>query len=180
MKLRRWLPEPLELRTATHEIGGTLLTLVYVGPNPQGFRVFHADGQYVRGTRQARPVIPTATMSLLRRGRVMDRWIVSVSGPAVLALSMPDRAERLAAPPTSMVRGRLILGPVPSALGHLVRELVQTDRPRVPLRLKAGELRVLPPIAADEEARQHQDNRKTGQQQPRGDVAVQARGIRIW
>ena len=45
-KLRRWLAEPISLLSATHEVDGHSLVLVYVGPTPLGFAVFQADGQY--------------------------------------------------------------------------------------------------------------------------------------
>jgi hypothetical protein len=49
-KLLRYLPEPLEIRCAQHRINGQLLVLFYVGPNPDGFCIFKADGNYPGGT----------------------------------------------------------------------------------------------------------------------------------
>ncbi|HZE69308.1 MAG TPA: hypothetical protein VE135_07305 [Pyrinomonadaceae bacterium] len=49
-KLLRYLPEPLEVRCAQHSISGQLLVLFYVGPNPDGFCIFKADGNYPGGT----------------------------------------------------------------------------------------------------------------------------------
>ena len=47
-KLRKWLPEPLELLAGAHEINGDLFVLIYVGPSLDGFAVFQADGQSVK------------------------------------------------------------------------------------------------------------------------------------
>jgi len=51
-KLRKWLPEPLDLLAAAHEIDGSKVVLIYVGANPDGFAVFQADGQYVVGSKE--------------------------------------------------------------------------------------------------------------------------------
>ena len=51
-KLRKWIPEEVDLMSAVHEIDGSRIVLVYVGPNRQGLAVFSADGQYVVGDRQ--------------------------------------------------------------------------------------------------------------------------------
>lgn len=51
-KLRKWIPEPLILLSAAHDVDGALMVLVCVGPSPQGFAVFTADGQYTVGGRQ--------------------------------------------------------------------------------------------------------------------------------
>jgi hypothetical protein len=46
-KLRKWIPEPLALLTARHDVPGGSMVLLYVGPNPRGFAIFQADGQYI-------------------------------------------------------------------------------------------------------------------------------------
>lgn len=46
-KLLKYLPEPLLILSAVHQIGAARLALVWVGPNPKGFAVFKADGTYV-------------------------------------------------------------------------------------------------------------------------------------
>jgi hypothetical protein len=45
-KLRRYLPESVEVRTAAHQIDGEMVIVVYVAPHPDGFVVFDADGAY--------------------------------------------------------------------------------------------------------------------------------------
>ena len=51
-KLRKWIPEPLDLATAVHEHNGNQLAVVYVGPNAKGCCIFAADGQYGVGKQQ--------------------------------------------------------------------------------------------------------------------------------
>jgi hypothetical protein len=47
-KLRKYLPEPLELRTRIVERDGHKVILISVGPHPSGFAIFQADGTYER------------------------------------------------------------------------------------------------------------------------------------
>jgi len=49
-KLLKYIPEPLSVRCAQHTINGQLLVLIFVEPNPDGFCVFKADGNYPGGT----------------------------------------------------------------------------------------------------------------------------------
>lgn len=63
-KLRKWLPEPLELLAAIHEISGRTLVLLFVGPSPDGWAVFRADGQYESGGR---------SITAFRKGDVFAR-----------------------------------------------------------------------------------------------------------
>jgi hypothetical protein len=44
--LLTWLPESLEIRSQRHEIDGKTVVLIYVAPNPAGYAIFKADGQY--------------------------------------------------------------------------------------------------------------------------------------
>ena len=43
-QLKHWIPEPLYLHTAIHQIDGKWLVLIYVGPRSDGFVVFCGDG----------------------------------------------------------------------------------------------------------------------------------------
>jgi hypothetical protein len=45
-QLRRYLPDPLELRTRVTEHGGHRVALIYIGRHPSGCAIFRADGQY--------------------------------------------------------------------------------------------------------------------------------------
>lgn len=49
--LRRYLPEPLEIRSRVIRRDGHAVALIYVGPHPSGCAVFHTDGQYRRGNQ---------------------------------------------------------------------------------------------------------------------------------
>jgi len=48
-KVRRYLPEPLTLRTARHELDGQRFVLIYVGSHPDGFVILQDDGQAANG-----------------------------------------------------------------------------------------------------------------------------------
>ena len=45
-KLRKWLDEPFEIRTAEHLVDGKLMVLVRVEPNQDGFCIFKENGAY--------------------------------------------------------------------------------------------------------------------------------------
>ena len=51
-KLRKWIPDQVDLMSAVHEIEGSPIVLVFVGANREGLAVFAADGQYVVEGRQ--------------------------------------------------------------------------------------------------------------------------------
>jgi hypothetical protein len=44
--VKKWIPEPFDIRIGRHLIDDRHLVLIYVGPNPDGMCVFAADGQY--------------------------------------------------------------------------------------------------------------------------------------
>ncbi len=50
-KLLKYLPEPLQLRSATHERDGHTVVLIYVGRHPSGCAIFHTIGQYKKKER---------------------------------------------------------------------------------------------------------------------------------
>lgn len=60
-KVKRYLPEPLALRTACHEHDGARFVLVYIGPHPDGFVIVHADGQTQNGPSSAAAKSSSAT-----------------------------------------------------------------------------------------------------------------------
>jgi hypothetical protein len=72
-KLRKWIPEPLELLTARHEVAGSRIVMIYVGPNPQGFAVFQADGQYVDDKGQPRTAFRKGDV-FARHGTASEPW----------------------------------------------------------------------------------------------------------
>lgn len=45
-KLRQYIDEPFDIRTAVHTIDGHRVGLLYVAPRADGFCIFKADGQY--------------------------------------------------------------------------------------------------------------------------------------
>jgi hypothetical protein len=51
-KLRRYLPDPLELRTRVATKDGHTVVMIYVGQHPSGCAVFKADGQYQQDARE--------------------------------------------------------------------------------------------------------------------------------
>ena len=63
-KLRKWIPDPLELLSARHEVDGTSLVLMYVGASPLGFAVFQADGKYLLNGKE---------VTVFRKGDVFAR-----------------------------------------------------------------------------------------------------------
>ena len=63
-KLRKWIPDQVDLMSAVHEIEGSPIVLVFVGANREGLAVFAADGQYVVEGRQ---------VTVFRKGDVFAR-----------------------------------------------------------------------------------------------------------
>lgn len=68
-KLKRYLPEPLSLRTARHDLDGSVIVLVYVGAHPNGFVIVAADGQV------ADKVVFRRGDVFLRHGTASERWV---------------------------------------------------------------------------------------------------------
>jgi len=67
-KLIKYLPEPLEIRAATHRIGDHLVAVIFVGPNPAGMVVFRADGNYTGGQAFREGDV------FVRHGTSSERW----------------------------------------------------------------------------------------------------------
>lgn len=47
-KLRKYLPEPVTIRSRVTQWDGHTIVLIYVAPHPNGYAIFHTDGQYRR------------------------------------------------------------------------------------------------------------------------------------
>ncbi|MBM2821413.1 MAG: hypothetical protein HW413_159 [Thermoleophilia bacterium] len=47
-KLLKYLPEPLQLRSAVHDVHGHTVAVIFVGPHPSGCAFFRSVGQYKR------------------------------------------------------------------------------------------------------------------------------------
>lgn len=99
-KSLRYLPEPLDLRTATHLVREAYVVLIHVGPHPDGVAIFMTDG-----TVDDRTVFRKGDV-LVRHGTASERW-----GPTDLA-RMKERILQAA-------RGVPELVPAP-ALQHRV------------------------------------------------------------
>jgi len=67
-KLKRYLAEPLVIRTARHDVDGAVIVLVYVGAHPNGFVIIAADGQV--GDK----VVFRRGDVFLRHGTASERW----------------------------------------------------------------------------------------------------------
>jgi hypothetical protein len=68
-KVKRYLPEPLALRTATHELDGARLVLIHVGVHPDGFVIVKADGASSTGSQVFR-----RGDVFVRHGTASERW----------------------------------------------------------------------------------------------------------
>lgn len=76
-KLKRYLAEPFEVRTAVHAIDQATVVLVYVGPNPKGWCIFVADGEYevAQGSGKKRKVTVFRVGDVfVRHGTASERW----------------------------------------------------------------------------------------------------------
>jgi hypothetical protein len=69
-KLRRWLPEPFGILTASHVIDGNLMVLIYVEPNPAGWVVMADDGRYDNN----QPLVFRRGDVFVRHGTASELW----------------------------------------------------------------------------------------------------------
>ncbi len=67
-KVKRYLQEPIALRTACHEHVGSRLVVVHVGAHPDGFVIVRADGQSLKGHVFRRGDV------YVRHGTASERW----------------------------------------------------------------------------------------------------------
>lgn len=71
-KLTKYLPEPLSLRTCVLQKEGTWLAAVVTLPNPSGYMIIKADGQYGSGKDQR--TVFRAGEVFVRHGSASERW----------------------------------------------------------------------------------------------------------
>jgi len=90
-KLLKWIPEPLDLLAARHEVAGSWMVIIYVGPNPQGFVIFEADGQYLDAREQQRTAFRKGDV-FARHGTASEPWSQS-DLPHVLERVVAARKE---------------------------------------------------------------------------------------
>jgi hypothetical protein len=72
-KLRRYLPESVEVRSAARELDGAVLVVIYVAAHPDGFVVFEADGAYKHTDGRDRFEFRAGEV-LVRHGTASERW----------------------------------------------------------------------------------------------------------
>lgn len=74
-KIRQFIAEPIDLRTAVHRIQGANLALVYTGANQEGWAIFTADGTYEhpKGSGKLTTAFRIGEV-FVRRGTASVRW----------------------------------------------------------------------------------------------------------
>ncbi|MEU6071952.1 ATP-binding protein [Streptomyces sp. NPDC047082] len=76
-KMRKYMAEPLALKSAAHRIDGALVIVVHVAPHPDGFTIMRAQGQYPvtnsRGKQENKCVFRPGDV-FIRRGTQSDKW----------------------------------------------------------------------------------------------------------
>jgi hypothetical protein len=77
-KLKKFIAEPFDVRTATHVIDGNTVVLVYVAPNVEGWCIFAATGEYyepIPGSTKTRPIVVFRRGDVfVRHGTASERW----------------------------------------------------------------------------------------------------------
>lgn len=87
-RLEKFIPEGIEIRVASHEIGGTRVALIHVSPHPDGLVVMKADGFYLDGKKEG-PVFREGDV-FIRRGTESRRL-----GQAELRHHLADLRRRV-------------------------------------------------------------------------------------
>lgn len=94
-KLRKWLPEPLQILTAEHQLDDCRLVVIYVAPSVDGFCIIEKDGAYDDGGSQK--LVFRQGEVYARHGTSSERWnqkdIAFVWDRAVNARKETWRAE---------------------------------------------------------------------------------------
>lgn len=70
--LAKWLPEPLEIRTAIHAVADCTFALIHIAPNVHGFCVIRVDGTYPRAGRDH--FVFRSGDVFARHGTSSERW----------------------------------------------------------------------------------------------------------
>ncbi|MDQ7903072.1 ATP-binding protein [Phytohabitans sp. ZYX-F-186] len=73
-KLKKYVAEPFDVRAATHDIGGQMVVLLYIGPNPEGWCIFTADGAYEKQPGAKPTTVFRVGEVFVRRGTASVRW----------------------------------------------------------------------------------------------------------
>jgi len=74
-KLAKYLPDPIHIRVGRHTLPtGDRLAIIYVGPHPDGFVIFRADGQYQPSGGQKTKTVFRAGDVFVRHGTSSEKW----------------------------------------------------------------------------------------------------------
>jgi hypothetical protein len=71
-KLKRYIAEPFDVRTAQHDVKGSTVVLLYVAPNLEGWCIFTANGEYENSGK--RTTVFRIGEVFVRRGTASERW----------------------------------------------------------------------------------------------------------
>lgn len=72
-RLRKWIPEPFELLSASHNVEGKNVVVIYVGPHKDGLAVLRADGAYADDRGKQELVFRKGDV-FVRHGTASERW----------------------------------------------------------------------------------------------------------
>jgi len=148
-KLAKWLPEPIDILTALHELPEGSVVLVYVHPHPEGFYIMKSVANYTDVSGRSQAVFAEgaifgrqgtrsgplgqhqirATVSRLIAAE-KESWRDEILPDMQTALLSGMFGANVASGPASLLAWQLPLDSMASALVELAR-----SRDRVPLRL---------------------------------------------
>lgn len=72
-KLRKYIPEPFDVRTGIHQLDGKWLVVLYVAPHPHGLCIFKADGSYSESSGKTKSAFYTGQI-FARHGSSSEPW----------------------------------------------------------------------------------------------------------
>ena len=138
--IRRWVPEPLDLRSQSHTIDGQHVVTIYIGPSPDGFCIFSDDGQYeaprfLFHAEQSRRVVMENRCTRFRGQRqALD---ASDVGPWIAKAPVTAKHDAVAAEsgqPISELFVALVPGHDADGVDEEVREAFKRGEDRLPVR----------------------------------------------
>lgn len=150
-KIAKYLPEPLEIRSAAHRIGDDIVAVVYVARSPVGMAVFKADGNHDGGQafRAGDVFVRHGTSSERWQQHDIDRiqarmverlkegWMAETADSMRALLKVGQHAQELASAPAEALDWRL------DAATFVATALEQLRRgDDIPLRLTLDRMEV--------------------------------------